>query len=356
MMLGRELAETTGERAARRRAAQTTRRLLRASRATARPAMSRRSISSCAAAKWSASPACSAPGRTETARLVFGVERADSGQREGRRRAGAAALAARRRAPRLRLLPRGAQDRRHRRRAHRAREHRAGAAGQARAASGRCRAREQDEIASRYIKLLDIRPPDPERPIGLLSGGNQQKVLLARWLATEPRLLVLDEPTRGIDVGAHAEIIRPDPRAVRRRAGAARASPPSSTRSWPIPTAWSCCATARMSASCTGEADRRRATSSQPSPPMARVSPHEGRRMTRCLPRRGLAADPGAARHPGGRSRRVAADSSTCSLQDGRLFGSLIDVLNRGTPVALLVARHGAGDRDRAASTSRSAR
>ncbi|GLR84338.1 sugar ABC transporter ATP-binding protein [Bradyrhizobium iriomotense] len=68
--------------------------------------------------------------------------------------------------------------------------------------------REQDEIAARYVKMLDIRPPDPERPVGLLSGGNQQKVLLARWLATSPRLLVLDEPTRGIDVGAHAEIIR----------------------------------------------------------------------------------------------------------------------------------------------------
>jgi simple sugar transport system ATP-binding protein len=68
--------------------------------------------------------------------------------------------------------------------------------------------REQDEIAGRYVKMLDIRPPDPERPVGLLSGGNQQKVLLARWLATSPRLLVLDEPTRGIDVGAHAEIIR----------------------------------------------------------------------------------------------------------------------------------------------------
>ena len=68
--------------------------------------------------------------------------------------------------------------------------------------------REQDEIARRFIKALDVRPPDPERPIGLLSGGNQQKALLARWLATEPRILILDEPTRGIDVGAHAEIIR----------------------------------------------------------------------------------------------------------------------------------------------------
>jgi monosaccharide-transporting ATPase len=68
--------------------------------------------------------------------------------------------------------------------------------------------REQNEIALRFIKLLDIRPADPERPIGLLSGGNQQKVLLARWLAIAPKLLILDEPTRGIDVGAHAEIIR----------------------------------------------------------------------------------------------------------------------------------------------------
>ena len=52
------------------------------------------------------------------------------------------------------------------------------------------------------------RPADPDKPIGLLSGGNQQKAILARWLATEPRILILDEPTRGIDVGAHAEIIR----------------------------------------------------------------------------------------------------------------------------------------------------
>jgi simple sugar transport system ATP-binding protein len=68
--------------------------------------------------------------------------------------------------------------------------------------------REQDEIAQRFITQLDIRTPDAERPIQFLSGGNQQKALLARWLATDPRFLILDEPTRGIDVGAHAEIIR----------------------------------------------------------------------------------------------------------------------------------------------------
>jgi len=67
--------------------------------------------------------------------------------------------------------------------------------------------READALAARYIKALDIRPPEPERPIKFLSGGNQQKAILARWLATDPRLLILDEPTRGIDIGAHAEII-----------------------------------------------------------------------------------------------------------------------------------------------------
>ena len=66
--------------------------------------------------------------------------------------------------------------------------------------------REQDEIVGRYIAALGVRPADPERPIGNLSGGNQQKALLGRWLATEPDILILDEPTRGIDVGAKAEI------------------------------------------------------------------------------------------------------------------------------------------------------
>ena len=63
-------------------------------------------------------------------------------------------------------------------------------------------------LADGFIKSLDIRPADRERPIKFLSGGNQQKAILARWLATEPRLLILDEPTRGIDIGAHAEILK----------------------------------------------------------------------------------------------------------------------------------------------------
>jgi galactofuranose transport system ATP-binding protein len=68
--------------------------------------------------------------------------------------------------------------------------------------------RKQDELVDQYIKALQIRPADPERLVRDLSGGNQQKVLLARWLITEPRLLIIDEPTRGIDVGAKAEIQR----------------------------------------------------------------------------------------------------------------------------------------------------
>jgi monosaccharide-transporting ATPase len=65
---------------------------------------------------------------------------------------------------------------------------------------------EQHAIADKYIKLLNISTPSADQPVKNLSGGNQQKVILARWLATNPRLLILDEPTRGIDVGTKAEI------------------------------------------------------------------------------------------------------------------------------------------------------
>lgn len=67
---------------------------------------------------------------------------------------------------------------------------------------------EQKNLADDYVNRLDIRTSGIDKPVGQLSGGNQQKVILARWLAMNPRFLILDEPTRGIDVGAHAEIIR----------------------------------------------------------------------------------------------------------------------------------------------------
>ena len=70
----------------------------------------------------------------------------------------------------------------------------------------RIRPSRQRELALSWVDALDIRPPDVDRPAGTLSGGNQQKVLLARLLALSPRLLVLDEPTRGIDVGAKVEV------------------------------------------------------------------------------------------------------------------------------------------------------
>ncbi|MBN9606503.1 MAG: sugar ABC transporter ATP-binding protein [Actinomycetales bacterium] len=69
-------------------------------------------------------------------------------------------------------------------------------------------AAERDELVARSIAELGIRPADPNALVRNLSGGNQQKVLLARWLATAPELLILDEPTRGIDVGAKADIQR----------------------------------------------------------------------------------------------------------------------------------------------------
>ncbi|WP_035487081.1 sugar ABC transporter ATP-binding protein [Geminicoccus roseus] len=66
----------------------------------------------------------------------------------------------------------------------------------------------QRQVVDRFIKEIGIKCASPEQPIRELSGGNQQKVLLARWLCMNPKLLILDEPTRGIDVGAKAEIQR----------------------------------------------------------------------------------------------------------------------------------------------------
>ncbi len=66
---------------------------------------------------------------------------------------------------------------------------------------------EQEKLAAEMITALAIATPDAEKPVGQLSGGNQQKVILARSLVSQPKALLLDEPTRGIDVGAHAEIV-----------------------------------------------------------------------------------------------------------------------------------------------------
>jgi len=68
--------------------------------------------------------------------------------------------------------------------------------------------RRQLEVAEKFMRRLGIVAAGPEQPVRALSGGNQQKVILARWLAMAPRVLILDEPTRGIDVGAKAEVER----------------------------------------------------------------------------------------------------------------------------------------------------
>ncbi|WP_233805738.1 sugar ABC transporter ATP-binding protein [Paraburkholderia sp. HP33-1] len=145
-------------------------------------------------------------GRTETARLLFGADRADSGT-----------ILVNGRAVRLRSP-------------HDAVRHGIGYCAEDRKKEGivgelsirenivlalqarrgwwrkisRQRAR---ELADVWIERLGIKASDAEQPIALLSGGNQQKALLARWLATDPKLLILDEPTRGIDVAAKFDIM-----------------------------------------------------------------------------------------------------------------------------------------------------
>jgi monosaccharide-transporting ATPase len=144
-------------------------------------------------------------GRTELARLLFGADTADTGEvRIGSRRA-------RLRAPRQAIDHKIAFASENRRSE--------GVIGDLsiadnmilalQASRGWLRpipAKTKDRLVRKYIEALDIRPTDPQALMRNLSGGNQQKVLLARWLITEPELLILDEPTRGVDVGAKAQI------------------------------------------------------------------------------------------------------------------------------------------------------
>ncbi|WP_129339677.1 sugar ABC transporter ATP-binding protein [Cellulomonas endophytica] len=146
-------------------------------------------------------------GRTEAARLLTGADRPDHGtvSWQGRPTRLSTPLAALRRGIALSTEDRKKEgiigD-------LTVRENIALALQASRGAWRRIPKRELDEIVQKYMVALNINPPNPNALIRNLSGGNQQKVLLARWLATSPRLLVLDEPTRGIDIGAKTEIQR----------------------------------------------------------------------------------------------------------------------------------------------------
>jgi simple sugar transport system ATP-binding protein len=144
-------------------------------------------------------------GRTETARLVFGLDRRDGG--EIRVRGAAVPLDSPRAAIALGFAF-CSEDRKHEGILPNlsVRENLIVALQARRGAWQRLTRAEQEALCDHYVEALRIKAPDRELPISTLSGGNQQKVLLARWLATRPELIILDEPTRGIDIGAKAEI------------------------------------------------------------------------------------------------------------------------------------------------------
>lgn len=146
-------------------------------------------------------------GRSETARAIFGAQALDSGTVEvdGKRmktgsparaiRAGIALLTEDRKADGI--IP-----------SLSVRENIVSAALPRISKVGLVSRREQNRIVEEFMGRLGIRASGPDQPVGELSGGNQQKVLLARWLCLNPKVLILDEPTRGIDVGAKAEVQR----------------------------------------------------------------------------------------------------------------------------------------------------
>jgi rhamnose transport system ATP-binding protein len=146
-------------------------------------------------------------GRTELARVLFGLTPADTGTIAVNGRACAIRTPSQAVALGLAYVP---EDRRQ----HGVIGALSVAANTSLASLGRLaryglldRARERAE-AQRYVQEFAIRTPSIDAAVGTLSGGNQQKVALARWLATAPRVLILDEPTQGVDIGAKAEIHR----------------------------------------------------------------------------------------------------------------------------------------------------
>src|SRR5918998_2929629 len=144
-------------------------------------------------------------GRSEVARVIFGIDRADAGHVDvaGTRLPNGRPLAAMRAGigfvPEDRRLQGLVMDLSIARNATLTRM-------RALTRLGLIRAGAENRVAREWAERLQLRFHRLEDPVGFLSGGNQQKVVLAKWLATEPQLLILDEPTRGIDVGTKAEV------------------------------------------------------------------------------------------------------------------------------------------------------
>ncbi len=187
-------------------------------------------------------------GRSSTAKAIYGAQPIDTGSVTIGGQTGRSGLRARGHHGGHRAHPRGSQGRGHRARPVRARQHHARHPALACRASASWPAGPRTRIADELIERLHIKTSGRDQKVSELSGGNQQKVLLARMLAMAPRLLILDDPTRGIDVGAKAEIqalvselARPGPvgRAHQLRPGRGRGG---------IATRWWSCVTGRSSA------------------------------------------------------------------------------------------------------------
>ena len=157
-------------------------------------------------------------GRTELARALFGIDPLDSGELLLSGSASASADPARAIAPGIALVP---EDRRvqglmldhsvgrqHHPAHARPPQPRGGFVDDAEGA----RATERRRAAEHHARAR-------QTAVRRLSGGNQQKVVIAKWLGTEPRILIMDEPTAGVDIGTKGEIVEHDPRLRRRRAG-----------------------------------------------------------------------------------------------------------------------------------------
>jgi len=146
-------------------------------------------------------------GRSEVARAIFGIDRADAGhvEVEGKRLPNGRPMAAMRAG--IAFVP---EDRRMQGLVMDLSVARNATLTRMRALTrlGLIRAGAENRLARQWADRLQLKYHRLEDPVGFLSGGNQQKVVLAKWLATEPRLLILDEPTRGIDIGAKVEVHR----------------------------------------------------------------------------------------------------------------------------------------------------